>query len=323
MLFGASTRLLTRLTIRTTRKHAYNMEKFAEMSTGRAVTPVLNCRDYAGIVVAPTPVNSSPNAAGGDAAESMVHPLDRPTYTIPASISAHVNTAAGHLLAGRCVAIPTETVYGLAASSLDPEACRLIYRIKNRPSDNPLIMHVSSLDMLRRLLPPRSMYTPSKLYMALISAFWPGPLTLLFPSPDPPALPAPQTNGIRMPSHPLALAVIHTADTPVSAPSANSSGRPSPTRAEHVVHDIGGSDGLGCVMDGGDCGVGVESTVVDGLAWKEEGGGEVNVLRPGGLGVEAIARVLREVDGREGRTRVLVHGKPWKPTGARAAKLEG
>lgn len=284
-------------------------------------TPVLDCREYAGILIQPTADCSTGNNAIAGPSRSAsggnykIHRLDRPSFNVPPSLVTHVRTAAAHLRAGRCVAIPTETVYGLAASSLDPEACKLIYRIKNRPSDNPLIMHVSSLDMLRRLLPPPAAYTPSRLYMALIDAFWPGPLTLLFPSPDPPPRPAPQTNGIRMPLHPLALAVIHEADTPVSAPSANSSGRPSPTRAEHVVHDIGGAEGLGCILDGGDCGVGVESTVVDALGWKEGGGGDVDVLRPGGLGVEAIARVVAEVDGREGMTRILVHGKPWRASG--------
>lgn len=211
------------------------------------------------------------------------------------------------------MAVPTETVYGLAGSSLHPEAVKLIYKIKNRPSDNPLIIHVSSLDMLEKLLPPD--YALSKLYLALVDAFWPGPLTLLFPNPSPPALPAPQTNAIRMPNHPLALALINHSGLPLSAPSANSSGRPSPTRAQHVFNDLNGKEGLGCILDGGDCGVGVESTVVNGLSWKEGGGGYVDVLRPGGLGVEEIARIVKEVDG-EAQTEIRVHGRPWQPNAA-------
>ncbi|GFZ45742.1 hypothetical protein JCM24511_03471 [Saitozyma sp. JCM 24511] len=262
-------------------------------------TPILPCPSSSSIIITPT---SPPS-----------HPLQSPTFSIPPSLQPHLDTAASHLRAGRTVAFPTETVYGLGASSLNTEATRLIYKIKNRPSDNPLIMHVSSLDMLNRLLPPPDSYRPSRLYLALMSAFWPGPLTLLFPSPNPPPPPAPQTNAIRMPSHPLALALIHTADLPVSAPSANSSGRPSPTQAIHVYNDLNGAEGLGCILDGGDCGVGVESTVVNGLNWKEGGGGFVDVLRPGGLGVEEIARIVAEVDGQQGSTRILVHGKPWSP----------
>lgn len=257
-------------------------------------TPVLPC-SAGSIEYHPTP--------------SPAHPLQRPTFEVPPELRSHVETAAAHLKAGRTVAVPTETVYGLAANSLNPDAVNLIYKIKNRPSDNPLIIHVSSLDMLMTLLPAD--YTLSRLYMALISAFWPGPLTLLFPSPSPPPPPAPQTNAIRMPNHPLALALISHANLPLSAPSANSSGRPSPTRAKDVVNDLDGAEGLGCILDGGDCGVGVESTVVDALAWKEGGGGSVNVLRPGGLGVEAIQRVVDQVDGQEGMTEIRVHGKRW------------
>ncbi|WVQ78465.1 Sua5/YciO/YrdC/YwlC family tRNA threonylcarbamoyl adenosine modification protein [Cryptococcus sp. DSM 104549] len=261
-------------------------------------TPILPCTDYSSIVVTPSSSSSSS------------HPLDSPSFTVPPTILPHLQAASDHLHSHRTVAVPTETVYGLAASSLDPSAVQAIYRIKNRPADNPLIIHVSSLDMLRRILPPSYIFSP--LYLALITAFWPGPLSLLFPSPNPPPLPAPQTNAIRMPAHPLALALIAHSNLPLSAPSANSSGRPSPTQAQHVWNDLNGAEGLGCILDGGDCGVGVESTVVDGLKWKEGGGGSVDVLRPGGLGVEEIKRVVEAVDGGEGRTEILVHGKPWR-----------
>lgn len=230
---------------------------------------------------------------------------------VPPSLLPHLETASVHLHASRTVAFPTETVYGLGASSLDPSAVLKVYSIKGRPADNPLIMHVSSLDMLQRLLPPPEQYTISTLYLALISSFWPGPLTLLFPSPSPAPPPAPQTNAIRMPAHPLARALIHHANLPISAPSANSSGRPSPTRAQYVSNDLSGAAGLGCILDGGECGVGVESTVVNGLEWKAGGGGYVDVLRPGGLGVEQVARVVAELDGQEDLTEIRIHGKRW------------
>lgn len=238
------------------------------------------------------------------------------TVTSPELQSA-LDVAAGHIRAGRTVAFPTETVYGLGASSLDPKAVAKIYSIKGRPSDNPLIIHISSMDMLESFVPQS--YFPSPLYAALMEAFWPGPLTLLFPVNEPRPPPLPQTNAIRMPAHPLALALIMTAGLPISAPSANSSGRPSPTRASHVAADLGGSPDLGCILDGGECGVGVESTVVDGLSWRAGGGGSVDVLRPGGLSVEDIARVVQAVDEKYGgETMLLVHGKPWKPTAGSA-----
>jgi L-threonylcarbamoyladenylate synthase len=250
------------------------------------------------------------NVADVTITPSEPNKLQSPSITAGPALKPALDAAAEHLRAGRTVAFPTETVYGLGAHSLDPAATAKIYAIKNRPADNPLIMHVSSLDMLQRLLPPN--YVISELYNALIAAYWPGPLTLLFPSANPPPPPAPQTNAIRVPNHPLALALIAAADLPVSAPSANSSGRPSPTRAAHVVHDLDGREGLGCILDGGPCGVGVESTVVDGLAWKQGGGGSVNVLRPGGLGVEDIARVVQQIDAQfGGATDILLQGRPW------------
>ncbi|WWC69314.1 Sua5/YciO/YrdC/YwlC family tRNA threonylcarbamoyl adenosine modification protein [Kwoniella pini CBS 10737] len=259
-------------------------------------TPILPCLDFSSIEIHPS--------------SSSAHPLDSPSFDIPSSILQHLQTASNHLHNHETVALPTETVYGLAASSLDSEACKAIYRIKNRPADNPLIIHVSSLDMLRTLLPNK--YEISELYMELITSFWPGPLSLLFPSINRPPLPAPQTNAIRMPSHPLSLALIHYSNLPLSAPSANSSGRPSPTKAEHVYNDLNKSKGLGCILDGGDCGVGVESTVINGLNWVKGGGGSVDILRPGGLGIERIKEIVDKVDGKEGLTEILLHGKPWK-----------
>ncbi len=258
-------------------------------------------------------------------APSPAEGLRSPRLRIPHAIQSHLDTAAEHLRAERLVAFPTETVYGLGGATLSDRAVKQVYALKGRPSDNPLIVHVSSLDMLDRLLPPCEAYTHSQLYLALMEAFWPGPLTLLFPHPDPPPAPAPQTRAVRLPAHPLARAMIHHADTPVSAPSANSSGRPSPTTARHVEVDLGRKDArmidqhgqeqpvLGCILDGGPCDVGVESTVVDGLDWSAEQGGTLKLLRPGGIGVEELERVVRACEKQvglpEGSTRVVVHGK--------------
>jgi L-threonylcarbamoyladenylate synthase len=201
------------------------------------------------------------------------------------------------------VVFPTETVYGLGASALDPSAVSLIYSTKGRPSDNPLIVHISSKAILESLLPPS--YTIPPTYIKLMDAFWPGPLTLLFPA-NPCVVPSKVTAGhptvaVRMPSHPVARALITMANLPLAAPSANSSGKPSPTKAEHVTADLQGRVSL--VLDGGACDVGLESTVVDGLA----ADGHLRVLRPGGVTVEDLERVV-EGSG----VRVLVHRRDYK-----------
>ncbi|KAH8106001.1 DHBP synthase RibB-like alpha/beta domain-containing protein [Cristinia sonorae] len=188
----------------------------------------------------------------------------------------------------QCVAFPTETVYGLGALALDETAASRIFSTKGRPPDNPLIVHVSSPEMLTRLLPKD--YTPSPLYRLLMRRFWPGALTLLFPT-DGETIPSIITAGqptvaIRMPSHPVARALIAVADSPIAAPSANSSGKPSPTRAEHVFRDLEGKIAL--VLDGGACNVGLESTVVDGL----HADGNLRVLRPGGITVEELEAAI-------------------------------
>ncbi|KAL4785467.1 telomere recombination-domain-containing protein [Aspergillus varians] len=192
------------------------------------------------------------------------------------------------------VAFPTETVYGLGADATRSEAVKGIYKAKQRPSDNPLIVHVDSLDMLDRLLNPEpkshcgtktAKHTIPPIYEPLIERFWPGPITILLPNPSGSSL-APQvtsnltTFGARMPSSPLARLLIHVADRPLAAPSANASTKPSPTAAEHVLHDLHGRIEL--ILDGGPCGVGVESTVVDGLS------NPPSILRPGGIGIEDL-----------------------------------
>ena len=206
------------------------------------------------------------------------------------------------------VVFPTETVYGLAAPALSSSAVSQIFSIKGRPPDNPLIVHVSSVAMLYSLL-PSSFVMPSS-YSALIKAFWPGPLTLLFPaSPQIPAIitASHSTVAIRIPSHPVARALIVLADAPLAAPSANTSGKPSPTKAEHVLHDLSGK--IRVILDGGPCEVGMESTVVNGLA----NDGVLRVLRPGGVTVEDIERVLAEnVESGRDPPRVLVHKRDYE-----------
>lgn len=212
------------------------------------------------------------------------------------------------------VAFPTETVYGLGADATRSGAVKGIYTAKGRPSDNPLIVHVCDLDMLRRLLRPASSGIANgtngtastnghlgeqdedpipPIYRALLRRFWPGPLTVLLPNPAGSAL-APEvtaglpTFGARMPASALARTLIRLAGAPLAAPSANASTKPSPTAARHVADDLEGRVEL--VLDGGACGVGVESTVVDGLCSPPV------VLRPGGVSMEE----LRSVEGWEG-----------------------
>ena len=197
------------------------------------------------------------------------------------------------------VAFPTETVYGLGADATRSVAVKGIYRVKQRPSDNPLIVHVDSLAMLARLLNPNSASErkghvsvafnskqdiPS-VYLPLIERFWPGPLTIILPNPTGSCLAKEVTShlstfGARMPASPLARLLIHVTDRPLAAPSANASTKPSPTTAQHVYHDL--HQRIELILDGGQTGVGVESTVVDGLADPPV------ILRPGGIGVDQI-----------------------------------
>ena len=242
--------------------------------------------------------------------ESISFSGDKPIYTDPETESA-IKSAVLHLTKPHVVAFPTETVYGLGALALDASAATKIFSTKGRPSDNPLIVHISSLSMLNSLLPPS--YTPSPTYKMLMRAFWPGPLTLLFPA-DPSCVPPIITAGhstvaVRMPAHPVARALIATTGSPLAAPSANTSGKPSPTRAAHVLRDLGGTGRLPLLLDGGPCAVGLESTVVDGLG--EDGA--LRVLRPGGATVEALRAVLGDLDVQDGsrRPQVLVHRRDF------------
>ena len=184
---------------------------------------------------------------------------------------------------GGLVAFPTETVYGLGANALDSEAVRRIYETKGRPSDNPLILHVSSIEMTEELV---EINWRARM---LMERFWPGPLSIVLPAKD--VIPSRTRGGlptaaVRMPDAPVALALIKLSNLPIAAPSANISGRPSPTDAETVRRDVG--DKIPLVIDGGETRFGVESTVIDMT------GEHAVLLRPGGLAKEEIEAELGE-----------------------------
>ncbi|KAH3682681.1 hypothetical protein WICPIJ_006344 [Wickerhamomyces pijperi] len=179
------------------------------------------------------------------------------------------------------VAFPTETVYGLGGNSFNDESIKNIYKAKNRPADNPLISHISSPSQIPRFF---SVEIP-EIYKPLIAKFWPGPLTILIPNVSNSQISQFTTAGqdtvaVRLPSHPIARALIHLSDCPIAAPSANASTRPSPTLASHVYHDLQGR--IPVILDGDNAQVGVESTVVDGLS------SPPMLLRPGGVSLEQI-----------------------------------
>ena len=197
-----------------------------------------------------------------------------------------IQTAGKLLKDGELVAIPTETVYGLAADALNGEAVANIFKAKGRPMDNPLIVHIADLSQVDDLVA----FVPPVLE-DLAKAFWPGPLTVIMEKSDliPDEVSAGlDTVAIRMPSHPVARAIIKAAGTPLAAPSANTSGMPSPTTAAHVLHDMDGK--IAAVVDGGPCEVGVESTVLT-LCTRVP-----RILRPGRVTPEDLFDVLGDVD---------------------------
>ena len=193
--------------------------------------------------------------------------------------------AAELLKAGELVAFPTETVYGLGANALDASACAKIFEAKGRPQDNPLIVHVCNRAMANSLV---ASWTPEA--ELCVQHFWPGPLTLVMPKTSrvPEIVTAGLANvAIRMPSHPVALRLIEETGLPIAAPSANLSGKPSPTSGSHVWRDMKGKIPL--ILDAWACLVGVESTVLD------VSGGIPTILRPGGISREQLEAVLGEV----------------------------
>lgn len=194
--------------------------------------------------------------------------------------------AAKILQEGGLVAFPTETVYGLGANALNEDAARKIYEAKGRPSDNPLIAHIARKEDVEKLVA----YIPES-GRKLMDAYWPGPLTLVFPKSD--IVPYGTTGGletvaIRMPSDPVANRLIALAGVPVAAPSANTSGRPSPTTADHVYQDMNGK--IEMIVDGGPVGIGLESTIVD------VSGDVPSMLRPGAVTMEMLRKTLGRVE---------------------------
>lgn len=190
--------------------------------------------------------------------------------------------AAEIMAAGGVVGIPTETVYGLAADARNESAVRSIFRAKGRPQDNPLIVHISAIEQLRPLV--REI---PELALRIAERFWPGPLTMIFPKSD--VIPQATSGGldtvaVRMPRSPAARAIIDACGFPLAAPSANLSGSPSPTTAQHVLRDMDGRIPL--IIDGGECDCGVESTVLCFPA-----ADRVRILRPGGVTAEMLSEL--------------------------------
>lgn len=193
--------------------------------------------------------------------------------------------AADIIRSGGLVAIPTETVYGLGANGLDEQAVLKIFEAKGRPQDNPLILHISGPEQIEQFCH----HIPQAAY-DLAEAFWPGPLTMVLPAKD--VVPRRTTAGldtvgIRCPDSPVTREIIRLAGVPIAAPSANISGKPSTTTAEHVLHDHDGK--IDAIVDGGPCRVGVESTIVD-LTERRP-----RLLRPGGIGPEQLISVLGDL----------------------------
>lgn len=210
-----------------------------------------------------------------------------------------VRDAAAILRRGGLLGIPTETVYGLGADALNEDAVSRIFLAKGRPQDNPLIIHVPDASWLERYcrdVPPAA--------YRLAERFWPGPLTMILPRRDIVPLQTTgglETVGVRCPNHPVTLAIIEAAGVPIAAPSGNTSGRPSPTTAAHMIEDMDGRiDGI---VDGGPCTVGVESTIIDLTVTPPR------LLRPGGLPLESLRQVLGEVAVDKAGTGLLAAGE--------------
>jgi len=216
-----------------------------------------------------------------------------------------IGLAAAFLKEGGLVGIPTETVYGLGANGLDPKAVADIFTAKGRPQDNPLILHIPEAGWLERYCRD----IPASAY-ALAEAFWPGPLTMVLPRRDnvPDVVTAGlDTVGMRCPGHALCREIIALADVPVAAPSGNTSGRPSPTTAQHMLEDMDGK--IDAIVDGGACGVGVESTIIDLTCTPPR------LLRPGGITLEQLRGVLGDVEVDEAVTRQMKAGEKPKAPG--------
>ena len=212
-----------------------------------------------------------------------------------------INQAGEIIRQGGLVAFPTETVYGLGADALNEEAAAKIYAAKGRPSDNPLIAHIADLEMLKPLveeIPPVA--------EKLMDAFWPGPMTLIFNKSN--LVPKGTTGGldtvaVRYPNHPIAQALIKAAGVSIAAPSANLSGKPSPTLGEHVIDDMDGR--IDMIIDGGMVGMGLESTIIDVTV------NPPMILRPGFITYEMVKEIVP--DATEDRTIFTKPTKEFKP----------
>ena len=219
--------------------------------------------------------------------------------------------AAEEIKNGGLVAFPTETVYGLGANGYDPIAVAKIFDVKNRPTFNPLILHINSIDQLHEIA-----IINNSLVEKIIKQFWPGPLTIVLPKKD--IVPDIVTSGhetvaVRMPANPIALELIHRSGTPIAAPSANLFGRLSPTSAEHVENQL--ERKINIILDGGECKVGVESTIIQFFENK------IVLLRPGGLPTEELENLMEMKIERNFNAPVIpnspgqltVHYAPNKP----------
>lgn len=217
----------------------------------------------------------------------------------------NMDEAAAILRDGGLVGIPTETVYGLGANGLNEEAVAHIFEAKGRPQDNPLILHIPDASWLERYCKD----IPLTAYK-LADAYWPGPMTMILRRKDivPDAVTAGlDTVGMRCPAHPLCRAIIDAAGVPVAAPSGNTSGRPSPTTAQHMLEDMDGK--IDAIVDGGPCSVGVESTIIDLTETP------ARLLRPGGITLEQLEAVLGEVAVDPAVTRLMGAGEQPKAPG--------
>jgi L-threonylcarbamoyladenylate synthase len=215
-----------------------------------------------------------------------------------------IDIAASLLHAGRLVAFPTETVYGLGANALDEAAVRLIFEAKGRPLSSPLIVHVASVDMAREL----AAEWPEKAEL-LANRFWPGPLTIVVPKrsvvPDPVTAGLPSV-GLRMPAHPIAQALLKAANIPIAAPSANRFTELSPTTAQHVRESLAGRS-VDLILDGGPCAVGIESTVISLVRPVPR------ILRPGMITQTQIEQVIGHVEVAAGAESPGQHPRHYSP----------
>lgn len=202
---------------------------------------------------------------------------------------------------GQVVGFPTETVYGLGANAFMPEAVKKVYQAKGRPSDNPLIVHVADFETIERIA-----YVNAKARIVMQN-FMPGSVTMVLPKKD--VIPycvsgGLETVGVRMPDNAVALEFIKACQVPLCAPSANTSTRPSPTKSEHVYFDLNGK--IPAIIDGGECSVGVESTVID-LT-----GDKVRLLRAGGMAIEVLEEKLGKIEVEKSSTVALCPGMKYK-----------